>query len=144
MVKPLSRTLATIWGTLGSRFGVCRRCGVAGGKRVPLVPLGWYSEGKSFSIGLGLRKIFDQRQFYTGVLRVGLKKNRLYETSFTLFGFPTLIVSRLSGGVGKGGHNGKNKFALKCISGNIKCFKNISFFFCSGNPGHRGPTQPAY
>ena len=39
---------------------------------------------------------------------------------------------------------GKNKFALKCISGNIKCFKNISFFFCSGNPGRRGPTQPAY
>ena len=74
MVKPLSRTLATIWGTLGSRFGVCRRLGVAGGKRVPLVPLGWYSEGKSFSIGLDLRKIFDQRQFYTGVLRVGLKK----------------------------------------------------------------------
>ena len=114
MVKPLSRTLATIWGTLGSRFGVCRRLGVAGGKRVPLVPLGWYSEGKSFSIGLDLRKIFDQRQFYTGVLRVGFKKkNRLYETSFTLFGFPTLIVSRLSGGVGKGGHNGKKQVCFK-------------------------------
>ena len=74
MVKPLSRTPSTIWGTLGSHFGFCRQCGVAGGKQVTLVPLGWYSEGKSFLIGLGREKIFHRRQFYIGVLRGGLKK----------------------------------------------------------------------
>ena len=39
---------------------------------------------------------------------------------------------------------GKNKFALKCISGKIKCFETMFFFFFSnGKPGRRGPTQPA-
>ena len=28
----------------------------------------------------------------------------------------------------RGGHNGKKEFALKCISGKIKCFKTIFFF----------------
>ena len=37
----------------------------------------------------------------------------LYETPFTPFGFPTLIVSRLSGGVGKGGHNWKKQVCFK-------------------------------
>ena len=54
----------------------------------------------------------------------------LYETPFTSFGFPTLIVSRLSGRVGKGGHNWRKKrFALKCISGKIRWFKTIYIFF---------------
>ena len=57
----------------------------------------------------------------------------LYETPFTPFGFPPLIVSRLSGWVGWGGHNGKNKFALKCISGKLKCFKTIIFSFLIEN-----------
>ena len=26
----------------GGHFGFCRRCGVAGGERVPPAPLGWY------------------------------------------------------------------------------------------------------
>ena len=37
---------------------------------------------------------------------------------------------------------GKNKFALKCISGKIKCFKTM-FFFLMEKTGRRGPTQPA-
>ena len=36
-----------------------------------------------------------------------------------------------------------NKFALKCPSGKIKCFKTMLVVF-NGKPGHRGPTQPAY
>ena len=53
----------------------------------------------------------------------------LYETPFTPFGFPTLIVSSLSGGMGQGRSKWeKNKFALKCISGKIKCFKTIYIY----------------
>ena len=64
----------------------------------------------------------------------------LYETPFTPFGFPMLIVSRLSGGVGQGGViMQKNKFALKCISGKIKCFKTIFFQWKIGS----SKTNPA-
>ena len=54
----------------------------------------------------------------------------LYETPSPPLGTPTPIVPRKSGGVGWGGHNGENlKFALKCISGKMKCFKPIYIFF---------------
>ena len=56
--------------------------------------------------------------------------------------------SRQSGGwvmgwVRRGVMMGKNKFALKCSTGKIKCFKTMLVFFFNGKPGHRGPTQPA-
>ena len=39
---------------------------------------------------------------------------------------------------------GKNKFALKCFSDKIKCFKTMFIlFFFNEKLGHRGPTQPA-
>ena len=37
------QTPSAILGPPGGHFGFCRRCGVAGGERVPLAPLGWYS-----------------------------------------------------------------------------------------------------
>ena len=51
----------------------------------------------------------------------------LYKTPFTPFGFPTLIVSRLSavGWVLGGVIMLENNFALKYISGEIKCFETI-------------------
>ena len=37
----------------------------------------------------------------------------LYETPFTPLGIPTLIVPRVSGEVGQGGHNGKKQVCFK-------------------------------
>ena len=36
------QTPSAILGPPGGHFGFCRRCGVAGGERVPPAPLGWY------------------------------------------------------------------------------------------------------
>ena len=53
-------------------------------------------------------------------------------------------VSKMAKKVMTGVIMGKNKFALKCSSGKIKCFKTMLVFFVfNGKPGHRGPTQPA-
>ena len=38
-VQFVARPRLPFWG----HFGFCRRCGIAGGERVPLAPLGWYS-----------------------------------------------------------------------------------------------------
>ena len=66
----------------------------------------------------------------------------LYKTPLTPFGFPTPIVPRLSGGVCWGGViMGKNKFALKCSSGKIKCFKTMLFFFLMENRGIEDPPS---
>jgi len=59
------------------------------------------------------------------------------------FGYqPKNIFSSPGGG---GVIIGKNKFALKCSSGKIKCFKTMLLFvlFFNGKPGHRGLAQPA-
>ena len=37
------QTPSAILGPPGGHLGFCRRCGVAGGERVPPLPLGWYS-----------------------------------------------------------------------------------------------------
>ena len=72
---------------------------------------------------------------------------RLYETHITPLGIPNpnSLEGERWGGLG-GVIMGKKKFALKCSTGKIKCFKTmlllLSFFF-NGNPGHRGPPQPA-
>ena len=55
----------------------------------------------------------------------------LYETYITPLGIPILTVPRASDGSVRGGHNGKNKFALKCSTGKIKCFKTMLVFFFS-------------
>ena len=52
----------------------------------------------------------------------------LYETPFNPLDIPTPIFLRVSGGMGLGGHNGKNKFAPKYFAGKIKHFKATFVF----------------
>ena len=47
----LDQTPLAILGPTGGHFGFCRRCGIAGGERVPPLPLGWYSNNKEWLWG---------------------------------------------------------------------------------------------
>ena len=58
----------------------------------------------------------------------------------TLLGIPILTVPRVSDGLG-GVIMGKNKFALKCSTGKIKCLKTMLVFFLMENQGIEDPPS---